>query len=117
VHDVASATLAIGLIGVVGRACAANRMPGAKTLATVGRMSLSVYLLESVLFVTLMSFWGFAQFGRLGEMELLLAAILVYGGVATICLLWSRRFRMGPLEWLWRTCSYLGVQGTPESRS
>ena len=112
-HDIASAVLAIGLIGVVGRACAAQRMPGAKTLATVGRMSLSAYLLESVCFVTLMSFWGFAQFGRLGEMELLLAAILVYCGVAAACVLWSRRFRMGPLEWLWRTGSYLGVTRTP----
>ena len=105
--------LAIGLIGVVGRACAAQRMPGAKTLATVGRMSLSAYLFESVCFVSLMSFWGLAQFGRLGEMELLLAAILVYCGVAAACVLWSRRFRMGPLEWLWRTGSYLGVTRTP----
>ena len=117
VHDVASATLAIGLIGVVGRACAAKRMPGAKTFATVGRMSLSAYLLESVLFVTLMSFWGFAQFGRFGEMELLLAAILVYAGVATICLLWSRRFRMGPMEWLWRAGSYLGAPRIEKPRA
>ncbi|MAD20677.1 MAG: hypothetical protein CMJ52_11125 [Planctomycetaceae bacterium] len=107
-HDIASAVLAIGLIGVVGRACAAQRMPGAGILATVGRMSLSAYLLESVLFVTLMSFWGFAQFGRLGELELLLAAIIVYGLVATCCVAWSKRFGMGPLEWLWRAGSYLG---------
>ncbi len=117
VHDVASATLAIGLIGVVGRACAAKRMPGAKTLAAVGRMSLSAYLLESVCFVALMSFWGFAQFGRLGEMELLLAAILVYCVVAALCVGWSRRFRMGPLEWLWRVGSYLGVPRASTPRS
>lgn len=111
-HDIASAVLAIGLIGVVGRACAAQRMPGAKTLAAVGRMSLSAYLLESVCFVAVMSFWGLAQFGRLGEMELLLAAVLVYCVVATCCVAWSRRFRMGPIEWLWRTGSYLGLPPT-----
>ena len=73
--------------------------------------------LESVLFVTLMSFWGFAQFGRFGEMELLLAAILVYGVVAAICLLWSRRYRMGPMEWLWRAGSYLGAPRIEKPRA
>ena len=117
VHDVASATLAIGIIGVVGRACAAGWMPASKPLAAVGRMSLSAYLLESVCFVLLMSFWGFAQFGRLGEMQLLGAAILVYCLVATACVLWSRRFRMGPMEWLWRAGSYLGAPRIEKPRA
>jgi uncharacterized protein len=111
-HDLSSAILALGIIGLVGRACAAGRMPLASGLASVGRMSLSAYILESVVFLWLVSFWGLQQFGNLGYAELVLVSIGVYGLVAIFCVLWLRRFRMGPLEWLWRTASYLGRPAT-----
>jgi uncharacterized protein len=75
-------------------------------------MSLSAYILESVVFLWLVSFWGLQQFGNLGYAELVLVSIGVYGLVAIFCVLWLRRFRMGPLEWLWRTASYLGRPAT-----
>jgi uncharacterized protein len=107
VHDLTSAVLALGIIGVVGLACASRRMPLANGLASVGRMSLSAYLLESVLFVGFVSFWGLGQFNEHGPAALFLASIIVYSLVATACIVWQRRFKLGPLEWIWRWGSYL----------
>ena len=108
VHDLSSAVLALGIIGVVGRACAARRMPLSHGLASVGRMSLSAYILESILFTGLVSFWGLGQFNQLGHATLFGASIAIYGLVATACILWLRHFRIGPLEWIWRWGAYLG---------
>ena len=108
IHDVTSAVLALGIIGVVGRACAAHRMPLSHGLASVGRMSLSAYILESILFTGLVSFWGLGLFNQLGHATLFGASIAIYGLVATACILWLRHFRIGPLEWIWRWGAYLG---------
>ncbi|MDB4775907.1 DUF418 domain-containing protein [bacterium] len=108
IHDVTSAVLALGIIGVVGRACAAHRMPLSHSLASVGRMSLSAYILESILFTGLVSFWGLGLFNQLGHATLFGASIAIYGLVATACILWLRHFRIGPLEWIWRWGAYLG---------
>jgi uncharacterized protein len=108
IHDLTSAVLALGIIGVVGRACAAHRMPLSHGLASVGRMSLSAYILESILFTGLVSFWGLGQFNQLGHATLFGASIAIYGLVATACILWLQHFRIGPLEWIWRWGAYLG---------
>ena len=112
VHDLSATILALGIIGLVGRACDAGRMPLASGLSSVGRMSLSAYILESILFLSLVSFWGLRQFAAMGYLGLFVASIAVYGIVATACLLWLRRFRMGAPEWIWRTATYLGRPAT-----
>jgi uncharacterized protein len=70
-------------------------------LAAAGRLSLTLYLLQSVLGVALLS--------RLGEVRPL-------AGIALTCLLfglqvaasraWLACFRFGPVEWLWRAATY-----------
>jgi uncharacterized protein len=72
----------------------------------VGRLSLTAYLLESVLFTAFMQSWGLGWFGTLGRLELLGLAVAIYLAVAVMCILWSRRFGRGPLERVWRWASY-----------
>jgi uncharacterized protein len=106
VHAFEAAVLAIGIVSLVPELVAAGRFPAARLFAAVGRLSLTAYLLESVLFTAVMQFWGLGWFGTLGRVELLGLAVAVYLTVAAMCILWSRRFGMGPLERVWRWASY-----------
>lgn len=107
VQIAAAPLVAVGGAAFVTILVNAGRLPLASILANVGRMSLTAYLLESVVFVALMGHWGLGWFGTCSRAELLGLAIVVYATVATFCVVWSLGFRMGPIEWLWRTASYL----------
>ena len=83
-------------------------------LAPVGRMALSNYILSSVLGT--LFFYGYGlgmmkEFGPAGsplfEMIFVLGA---FGLQVALSHLWLRHFRYGPLEWLWRSLSYLSWQ-------
>jgi uncharacterized protein len=71
-------------------------------LRAVGQLALTNYLLQSLICVVLFHSYGFRLFGLP-----LTAALLVAGGIALCQLmaspLWLRLFRMGPVEWLWRS--------------
>jgi uncharacterized protein len=72
----------------------------------VGRMALSNYLLQSILYMVLFRgiFLGLA--GKFGFLPCLGIVAVVY----TLQLLWSKwwlaRYRFGPAEWLWRSATY-----------
>jgi len=75
-------------------------------LAPLGQMSLTNYLLQTV-FCTIV-FRPFAL-DNWGQLHLATCALLSVGFLAVQCLasrLWLRDFRYGPVEWLWRICTY-----------
>ena len=84
--------------------------PHAPLLAAGGRMAFTNYLFQSIFFGFAFYGYGLGWFGRLG------VGITLAGGVVFYCaqLVWSRwwlrRFYFGPLEWLWRSISYLEWQ-------
>jgi uncharacterized protein len=69
----------------------------------VGRMALTNYLLQSVICTTLFYSYGFALFGRFGRAELLLVVAAVWLCELIWSPIWMRYFRMGPVEWVWRS--------------
>ena len=48
--------------------------------------------------------------GEIGAAAGLGLAMLVFGFQAVVANAWLRVFRFGPLEWLWRSGTYLRVQ-------
>jgi len=69
-------------------------------IACVGRMALTNYLLQTLICITLFNRFGlFMQFDRL---QLLAFVPAVWAVNILFSLFWLRRFRQGPLEWLWR---------------
>ena len=106
IHGLAAFLMAIGIISAVTELVHRAWMPAAGVLAAVGRMSLSAYLLETVLFTAVMQWWGLGWFGSVGRAGLVGLAVAIYAIVAILCLLWGRRFGMGPMERLWRLLSY-----------
>ncbi len=89
---------------LAGAALLALRFGAPRRLAAVGRMALSAYLAQSVL--ALIVFAGFGLYETLGSAEALLVVAGVWALLLIICPLWLRRFRYGPVEWLWRSATY-----------
>ena len=76
--------------------------------ASVGRLSLSNYLLQSILCTTIFYGYGFGYFGELGVALGLLLALVIYSIQVVSSRLYRQRFTMGPAEWLLRKFVYLG---------
>jgi uncharacterized protein len=75
-------------------------------LAAVGRMALSIYLLQTLMFSTLFYGFGFGQAGRIGPAMVLVYAVVFFAIQILIANSWLQRFRYGPAEWLWRSLTY-----------
>ncbi len=75
-------------------------------LALVGRMPLTNYLMHSVVFSLL--FYGYAVgwFYRVGPALSLVIAFALYAIQVVYSNWWMKRYRFGPMEWLWRTMTY-----------
>jgi uncharacterized protein len=76
-------------------------------LAAAGRMAFTNYIAQSLIMTTI--FYGGRGFGLWGEVDrpTLWAIVLAIWAVQLIWSpLWLSRFKMGPLEWLWRRLSY-----------
>ena len=78
---------------------------GARVTAA-GRAAFTNYIGTSVVMVAVFHGWGGGLFGKLDRPQLYAVAL----AVCVVMLLWSepwlRRFRHGPLEWLWRCLTY-----------
>ncbi len=84
--------------------------PIAVALGQLGRMALTGYLLESLLMSALMSHWGLAWFGTTTSAERIGLVIVIYLTILGFANLWMCSFRYGPMEWLWRSLTYLKWQ-------
>jgi uncharacterized protein len=76
-------------------------------LAPYGRMSLTGYVTQGLIGVPLFYGYGLALYRHLGPFE----SLMLGGGILVVqCAgahYWLQRFRYGPLEWLWRSCTFL----------
>lgn len=75
-------------------------------LAPLGRMAFTCYLAQSFILSFVFYGWGLGQFGHMSAANGILLAIAIYAAQAIASALWLRRFRFGPLEWVWRSFSY-----------
>ena len=80
--------------------------PHARYVAAAGRMALTNYLLQSVIFGFVFYSYGLGWFGRVGLVAALLGGLTVYFMQLAISQWWLQRFHFGPCEWLWRSVSY-----------
>jgi len=74
--------------------------------APLGRMAFTNYIAQSVIFGWIFYGYGLGLFGRLGITEALAIGIAVYVAQVLFSAWWLRRYRYGPLEWLWRSLMY-----------
>jgi uncharacterized protein len=75
-------------------------------LASVGRMPLTNYLMQTVIATTLFYGYAFGLYYRISPAVGVLIALAIYGVQVVYSAWWMARFRFGPMEWLWRTLTY-----------
>ena len=97
-------------LGYAGAVFALARIP--RTLrvlawfAPLGRMALSNYVAQSLLFGWLFFGYGLGWHGKPGVATTLAMGAGVYLLQVASSAAWLVRFRHGPVEWLWRTLTY-----------
>jgi uncharacterized protein len=76
-------------------------------LSRLGQMAFTNYLTQSIIMTTI--FWsgrGVGYFGDFTRVQLWMCVIAIWVLQLIWSPLWLSRFRMGPLEWIWRRLSY-----------
>lgn len=79
-------------------------------LAAVGRMSLTTYLMQSVVSVGLFYHYGLGLYGRVGFDGMFVITIVLFALQLAASIWWLRRYHFGPMEWLWRSAAYWKAQ-------
>lgn len=69
-------------------------------------MALTNYLLQSLICTTIFYRYGLALFGKVGPSLGLLLTTTIFLIQIPLSVGWLRRFRFGPVEWLWRSLTY-----------
>lgn len=86
----------------------ARRVPGLiKILQPVGQMALTNYIMQTVIMMVI--FYGFNLFNRVDAAYFIPIVLGVFIIQLVYSRLWMKKFRFGPLEWLWRTVTYWKV--------
>jgi uncharacterized protein len=79
-------------------------------LGQVGRMALTNYLLQSVICTTVFYSYGLGYYAQLGPLAGLGLTVLIFLFQIPFSILWLKFYRYGPMEWLWRSVTYLKPQ-------
>ncbi|MBN2727770.1 MAG: DUF418 domain-containing protein [Bacteroidales bacterium] len=77
-----------------------------KPLANMGRMSLTNYLMQSLIMAFLFQGWGLGLYGQTQISSVILLAIGIFVLQLIINSIWFRFYNQGPLEKIWRKLSY-----------
>ena len=81
-----------------------------RRIAAAGRMAFSNYLGTSLICTTLFYGYGLGWYGHLTRAGLMPVVLAVWAIMVLWSEPWLRRFRYGPLEWLWRSLSRGRIQ-------
>ncbi len=79
-------------------------------LASVGRMALTNYLMQTLICTTIFYSYGLGLYGQVGPARGFLLTIAIYTLQIPLSVWWLKHFRFGPMEWLWRSLTYLKSQ-------
>lgn len=99
--------VACGLLGLIAELCLRRGTAGpiAEALRDAGRVALSCYLMQNLLSGAIFYGWGLGLAVQL-ELWRLWVTMGAYALIAGVMILfaraWMRRFRVGPVEWLWQ---------------
>lgn len=107
----ASLLVALGWVGVVillFQKLGLSRWT--RPLAAVGQTAFTNYILQTVICTSIFYGHGLGLFGRVDRVGQVGVVLAVWTLQLIASVWWLRRFRFGPLEWLWRSLVYLQPQ-------
>lgn len=79
-------------------------------LSYIGKMALTSYLTQSLFGVILFFHFGLGLFFVTSPAMNAVLCFLVFGVQIAFCKFWLQHFNYGPIEWLWRSATYLKWQ-------
>ncbi|UQD51371.1 DUF418 domain-containing protein [Bacillus methanolicus] len=79
------------------------------SIAAVGRMSLSNYLFQSICSTFIFYSYGLGYYGKISLFEGTILALAIFVVQAAVSYIWMKHFYYGPMEWLWRSFTYLSL--------
>lgn len=113
----AAAAIALGYFGFIHSWVTSGKAAGlARLFANVGRFGLTNYLMQTIICTTVFYHWGFGLFGELSHLQLLGFALCLFAFQLLLSALLVKVLAYGPVEWLWRTFTYLKPQPFFRSR-
>lgn len=71
-------------------------------LVPAGKMTLTLYVGQSVVGVALFYGWGLGLWDKVTNGQAVLWGLVAFAAQLVLAAWWFRHFRYGPLEWLWR---------------
>ena len=75
--------------------------------ATCGRMSLTLYIMQGMIFVPFFYNFGLGYYANIGQLRALIMATVAWILQMGFCHIWFKYFNYGPFEWFWRSATYL----------
>ncbi len=84
--------------------------PIVKLLGFVGKMSLTNYLLQSMICSIIFTGYGLGLAGKIKPFTGILLSAIIFAAQILLSKIWLAFFRFGPAEWLWRSATYLKPQ-------
>jgi uncharacterized protein len=78
--------------------------------APVGRMALSAYVGQTVVGALVFFGFGLGLLGRLGSSLTVPMGLAVFALQVWACRTWLVHFRFGPIEWVWRSLTWLRLE-------
>jgi uncharacterized protein len=79
-------------------------------LAYIGKMALTSYLTQSLFGVLIFFHFGLGLFLLTSPAMNIVLCFVVFGMQIVFCKYWLQHFNYGPVEWLWRSATYLKWQ-------
>lgn len=77
-----------------------------RPFAAVGRTALTNYLAQSVLCTLFFYSYTTGLYGRIGPAAGLVPTVVLFAAQVVVSNWWLKRYRFGPMEWLWRGMTY-----------
>jgi uncharacterized protein len=104
----ASLLVSLGWVGAIMLASKAAALVSlTRRLAAVGRMAFTNYIMHSVVCTTLFYGHGLGLIGKVSRVGQLAIVLVIWAVQLVVSPIWLRYFLFGPLEWLWRSLTYL----------
>ncbi|QDQ01414.1 DUF418 domain-containing protein [Lysinibacillus fusiformis] len=99
--------LSVGYIGLIILLCMIPFVPKLLSpFAKIGRMSLTMYILQSIIGTCLFYQYGFGWYGKVSVATGILIAIGIIVVQMVFAEVWLSKWKQGPLEAIWRKLTY-----------
>jgi uncharacterized protein len=105
--DLAGTSLSLWLVVLVWNS---RRRALLMPLVPAGRMSLTLYLSQSLLLVPFFYPYGAGAHAWIGQGPSIAIGIALFIAQLAFARWWFARYRYGPVEWLWRAATKLNVR-------